>query len=249
MKKLTLLAIFGLYSCLMFSQIGELTPQAQRFEFQRALKNVSIVHDNENDSYNLSIGSDNQYEDKRAYLKLGTGAQEALTSLVNLYKAIQTPKVTFDVNGYTISTFAVGNNHYGMVQKTGNLEFAAGSYTFEEEGLGNAMIILINKIPDFDYTAIEVKTKRVYGDAKSSVGITGVMCDFYWPLSGVHFVGGIDKYNLGSDKNETKLMSKLPAANEEWKQTDFILVTEGLDNHVVKILKPFFEKVCRAKAK
>lgn len=248
MKKLTLFVIFLVFSSMLFAQIGEITPNAKRFETTIALKNVYVVHDNEDDSYDLCIGSDNQFEEKNAYLKLGHGAQEALTSLSNLYKAIQTPEITFEVGEYTISTFVAGTKHYGMVHTIGALEFAAGSYAFEEEALGNAMIIIIDKIPDFDYPSIIVKTKRIYGDANSSIGITGVLCDFYHPQLNVHFVGGVDKVNIRSDKNATKLMALLPPAGDEWKQNDFKVVVMGIDNNVLKILKPFFEKVFRAKA-
>lgn len=248
MKKLTLFVTFLLFSSMLFSQIGEITPTAKRFETTRALKNVYVSHDNEDDSYTLCIGSDNQFEEKNAFLKLGHGAQEALTSLSNLYKAIQTPEITFEVGNYSLSTFAVSTKHYGMVHTTGALEFAAGSYVFDEEALGNAIIIIIDKFPDFDYSSIVVTTKRIYGDAKSSIGITGVLCDFYHPQLNVHFVGGVDKVNVGSDKNATKLMSLLPAAGEEWKQNDYKVVVMGIDNKVLKILKPFFEKVFRAKA-
>lgn len=248
MKKLTLFVVLSLFSSMLFSQIGEITPTAKRFETTRALKNVYVMHDNEDDSYDLCIGSDNQFEDKNARLNLGKGAQEALTSLGNLYKAIQTPDISFEVGGYSLSTFATGTKHYGMVHRTGALEYAAGSFVFDEEALGNAMIIVLDKIPDFDYSSIVVTTKRIYGDAKSSIGITGVMCDFYCPQLDVHFVGGVDKVNVGSDKNATKLMAQLPSAGETWKQNDFKVVVMGIDNKVLKILKPFFEKVFRANA-
>lgn len=248
MKKLSVLLILSLFSSTLFSQIGEITPTEKRFETTRALKNVFVIHDNEDDSYDLCIGSDNQFEDKNAYLDLGKGAQEALTSLGNLYKAIKTPDITFEVGNYSISTFAAGTNHFGMVHRTGALEYAAGSFVFDEEALGNAIIIIIDKISDFDYASIVVKTKRVYGDAKSSIGITGVMCDFYYPQLDVHFVGGVDKVNLRSDKNATKLMAQLPSAEEEWKQKDFKVVVMGIDNNVLKVLKPFFEKVYRVNA-
>lgn len=249
MKKLILFAILSLFSSMMFSQIGEITPTTKRFETVRALKNVFIVHDNEDDSYDLCIGSDNQFEEKNAHLKLGKGPQEALTSLGNLYKAIQTPEITFEVGNYSLSTFVAGNNHFGMVHRTGALEFAAGSYVFDEEALGNAMIIIIDKIPDFDYSSIIVKTKRIYGDAKASVGITGVMCDFYYPQLDVHFVGGVDRVSLSNDKNATKLMALLPPAGEEWKQNDFKIVVMGIENNVLEIRKSFFEKVFRSNVK
>lgn len=71
------------------AQIGELTPKQEKLEIKRALKNVSLVHDKEENTYALMIESDNSYEDKYALLMLGTGEQESLNSLVNLNKALQ----------------------------------------------------------------------------------------------------------------------------------------------------------------
>ena len=102
MKKfLVALTLCFVSVCLSFAQIGELTPNEKKLEIKRALKNVSVVYDKTDNTYCLMIDSDNQYEKKYALLLLGTGEQEALTSLVNLNKALRTPDQSFQVQDYT----------------------------------------------------------------------------------------------------------------------------------------------------
>ena len=252
MKKLFIVLALSIISInLSFAQIGNLAPKEQTLEIKRALKNVSIVYDKQDNTYCLMIESDNQYEEKFALLLLGTGAKEALSSLVNLNNALKTPNETFEVQNYTISTFVTTTTkkNYGLVNTVGPLEYAAGSYIFEEEGLGNAMLILIDRIEDFDYSDAIVTTTEVWGDAKSSIGITGLMCDFYLPSLGVHFVGGPDKYDYKTDsKKYTKLMTGLTSLNTPWGPEQYKIVVNGLDNHMIKLHRPLFEKICRLKA-
>ena len=198
------------------------------------------------------IESDNQYEKKYALLLLGTGEQEALNSLVNLNKALLTPDQSFKVQDYTISTFdsKVTNKNYAIVNTVGPLEYAAGSYMFEEEGLSNAMLIIIDKMDDFDFSNAEVKTTSFWGDAKSSIGITGVMCDVYVPEIGVHFVGGLDKANRNVDsKKFTKQIAPLAVKGLKWGQDEYKIVVNGIENNLFRANRPFFEKICRLKVK
>lgn len=235
-----------------FAQIGELTPQEKSLEIKRALKNVSVVRDKSDNTYCLMIESDNQYEKKYALLLLGIGEQEALNSLVNLNKALLTPDQSFKVQDYTISTFASNLTHknYAIVNTMGPLEFAAGSYMFEEEGLSNAMLIIIDKMEDFDFSNAVVKTTSFWGEAKSSIGITGIMCDVYIPEIGVHFVGGLDKANLKVDsKKFTKQIAPLAVKGLQWGINEYKIVINGIDNNLFSTNKVFFEKVCRLNAK
>ena len=251
MKKTLIILGICLSSIFAYAQIGELSPQQKTIEIKRALKNVSVIHNIVDSTYTLSIGSDNQYEKKCARLLLGTGEEEALNSLVNLYKALQTPDQRFEVQTYTISTFDVSpsKKHYGIVNTVGPLEFTAGSYVFEEEGLGNAMLIIIDNMNDFDCSDAIVTTKKVWGDAKSAIGITGLTCDFYLPSLGVHFVGGPDKYDFKTDsKKYTKMVSSLTEIDVPWNTNQYEIVVMGLDNNIIKIHKPLFEKICRLKA-
>ena len=252
MKKfLVALTLCFVSVCLSFAQIGELTPNEKKLEIKRALKNVSVVYDKTDNTYCLMIDSDNQYEKKYALLLLGTGEQEALTSLVNLNKALRTPDQSFQVQDYTISTFtATGNRkNYAIVNTIGPLEYAAGTYLFEEEGLGNAMLIIIDKMDDFDFSSAITKTTQYWGDLKSSIGITGVMCDVYIPNIDVHFVGGINKDNFKVDsKKFTKLVAPLANKGLVWNKEEYKIIENDINNHLVSTNRPFFEKICRLKA-
>ena len=232
----------------VFAQIGELAPKEKTIEIKRALKNVSLVRDKTDNTYCLMVESDNQYEEKYVLLLLGTGEKESLTSLVNLYHAIQTPDQTFEVQGYNIATFDAAHKHYALIGKSGPIEFAAGSYMLEEEALSNAIIFLIDRIDDFDFSDAIVKTKKVWGSAKSSTGITGLTCDFYLPQLDVHFVGGPDKYERQTDsKKYTKLVSGLTDIDVPWGKEQYKIVVNGLDNNLIKMHRPFFEKIWRVK--
>lgn len=233
------------------AQIGELTPKQEKLEIKRALKNVSLVHDKEENTYALMIESDNSYEDKYALLMLGTGEQESLNSLVNLNKALQGPQQSFEVQGYTISTMERTNDkkHYGIVQTMGPLQYAAGTYIFEEEGLSNAMLVLIAKMIDFDFSNAVVTTKKIWGSPQSAVGITDIMCDIYIPQLSTHFVGGIGKYNRQTDtKKFTKKILGLTKTDMQWETEQYRIVVNGIDDKLFKIEQPFFEKICRLKA-
>ena len=253
MKKfLVALALCFASVSVCFAQIGELTPVEKKLEIKRALKNVSIVFDKSDNTYCLMIDSDNQYERKYALLLLGKGEQEALNSLINLNKALRTPDQSFHVQDYTISTFTATGKNYALVNTVGPLEFAAGSYMFEEEGLSNAMLIIIDKMPEFDFSSAVVKTTKVWGGVKSPEGITGIMCDIYVPSIDVHFVGGVDKVSSGDWKKDIKVYTKqiVPLANigVEWQSNEYNVVVNGIQTHVFKIHRPFFEKICRLKA-
>lgn len=92
MKKIFLTSFLYFVSLgFVFAQIGELTPVEQHLDIKRVLKNVWMVYDKSDNTYCLKIDSDNEYEDQYALLLLGKGENEALQSLINLYKALQQP--------------------------------------------------------------------------------------------------------------------------------------------------------------
>lgn len=127
------------------------------------------------------------------------------------------------------------------------MEHAAGSYTFEEEGLGYAMVMIIDKIEDFDFSSSIVTTTKIWGGAKSPIGITGIMCDIYLPSIDVHFVGGIDVKNYANSKTFTKLVEPLAKEGLVWGTTEYDIVLNGINNGIISTDRSFLDKICRLK--
>lgn len=118
------------------SQVTNIKSTSNRFEFI----GENIVYDTQTKGYDLVVRSDNQFEDKAAYISLGKTQSEILTSFKNLGAAIQKPKTNFSVAGYTI--FVLDDPGDGYISNIGKLAHTAGIYHFTSPLLGSALIDL-----------------------------------------------------------------------------------------------------------
>ena len=117
-------------------QVTSIQSTPNRFEFI----GEHIMYDTQTKRYDLVVQSDNQFEEKAAYISLGKTQTEILTSFKNLGVAIQKTKTNFNVAGYTVYVLDDPGDAY--ISKTGKLVHTAGTYHFTSPLLGTALIDL-----------------------------------------------------------------------------------------------------------
>lgn len=136
MKRNCAILFLCLFALHVLSQVTEITSSKNRFE----LIGEHIVYDTQTKGYELFVRSNNQFEDKTAYINLGKTQTEILTSFKNLAKALQKPRTNFTVAGYTIYVLDDPGNAY--IANIGKLANTAGIYYFTSMLLGRALIEL-----------------------------------------------------------------------------------------------------------
>ena len=148
MKKTIAALMLCFVSIYVFSQIGVIQPQKQRFEFI----GTHICYDTETGEYDMIIRSDNQYEDTRVYLSLGKSVNDVMSSLKNLKEAIMVEKSEFKIEGYD---FYVASKGRAAILGVGKLANTAGSYYLTDGGIFNDMMAMIEKY-NLEYGKYEV---------------------------------------------------------------------------------------------
>ena len=100
MKKILIALILSIVSIMCF---GQVTVQKSQRDGEVVLVsgNGYIYHNFKTDNYYLDIKSDNQYEEKQIVIKLGTGKEEAIQSIITIENMWEESKRgdVFEVNG------------------------------------------------------------------------------------------------------------------------------------------------------
>jgi protein TonB len=136
MKKYYSLLLFWLFALPVAAQITNIQSTKNRFEFI----GENIVYDSQTKAYEIFVRSNNQFEDKTAYINLGKTQTEILTNFKNLAKALQKPRTNFTIAGYTIYVLDDPGDAY--IANIGKLANTAGIYHFTPILLGRALIEL-----------------------------------------------------------------------------------------------------------
>ena len=136
MKKNCLAILFCLLTLPIMSQVTSIKSTNNRFEFI----GENIMYDTQTKGYDLVVRSDNQFEDRSAFISLGKTQSEILTSFKNLGAALQKTKTHFNVAGYTIYVLEDPGDAY--ISNSGKLAHTAGIYHFTAPLLGSALIDL-----------------------------------------------------------------------------------------------------------
>ena len=118
------------------SQVTNIKSTPNRYK----LIGENIIYDNQTKGYELVIRSNNQFEDKRAYISLGRTKEEILSSFKNLGAALQNAKTNFSIAGYTIYVLDDPGDAY--IANIGKLTNTAGIYYFTSPLLGGALLDL-----------------------------------------------------------------------------------------------------------
>lgn len=139
MKKIYLILIWCILSIPVVSQVTNIKSTPNRFK----LIGEHIIYDNQTKGYELVIRSDNQFEDKKAYISLGRTKEEILDSFKNLGIALQNTKTNFSVTGYSIYVLEAPGDAY--IANTGKLANTAGIYYFTSPLLGGALLDLVQE--------------------------------------------------------------------------------------------------------
>ncbi len=130
MKKILVALMLCMVSIMSF---GQVTVQKSQRDGEVVLVsgNGYIYHNFETDNYYLDIKSDNQYEEKQIVIKLGTGKEEAIQSIITIENMWEESKSgdVFEVNGIKCDV------HKGMMfyLRFDNPPYTAGSYFISSE--------------------------------------------------------------------------------------------------------------------
>lgn len=137
-KQLIVLSLCLSVSTFVFSQITSIKTKPISFE----MFGNGLMVDKETDKIWLLIKSDNQFEEKRVELGLGYNPLEAIQSLQNIKATMNTPKTTFEIEGY--SFYVVDSNAIAILN-AGKLEGTAGHYYFRIAEIDKAILDIIEK--------------------------------------------------------------------------------------------------------
>lgn len=162
MMKKNILTLLLSATCLIVSaQIPAIQPTETKYDLTYMYGGVSIGYDREQNIYDLVVISDNQFEDKAAYISLGKNGEEAMNSLVNLRNTMSSVNMEFDIDGYS---FYVPKKGTLNIQNTGKLSYSAGTYeitdfiielmmkhfiAYKEAPIGKNFIATVNFIGKF----------------------------------------------------------------------------------------------------
>lgn len=146
MKKTLLLItalLLGSFCCL--GQVGQIKTEEKTYETIRISRSgVYIFHDFKTKIYELAITSDNNYEDKVAYINLGKTPEEVTESLKNMIDIINGESNTFKIGNLSCFTTEGGLVIY-VSKSNPDLKYTAGDYYVMKDNLKEFYVTINNK--------------------------------------------------------------------------------------------------------
>lgn len=136
MKKFLVLLAVAIVSLSATAGVATIQPQKKEYEafvFNMELRPVFVFHSFVYGTYDLVVGSDNEFEREKANIELGKTVEEAIESLQNIAEACDLVNGDFKLDKYRCMTTSRGGTIYLL--SIGELEYTAGTYCIPKKNI------------------------------------------------------------------------------------------------------------------
>ena len=133
-RTITLIAILCAY-LLSHAQIKPIQAEEKAYE----LIGTSVLYWKKESRYEYIVRSSNRYDRTMVYFQLGKTLEQAVESLENLEAAYKKPNTQFKLDGRTC---IVEDEDWIRIQKTGDIQYMAGTYMIFRYTLRDDMVKL-----------------------------------------------------------------------------------------------------------